>query len=260
MSEIKTNVIGAVIEYNNRKYMVVEDTKEYKGCNACDFAKICYNIDKNVLGACDKKVRTDHKNIHFEEVKDKEPDVSKYAILGVVGFRDPTKKEDEGDFQYIDIKMNTNNDNSVTLSIIQDSKNVYKIDKVVTENGVVKINLVRKQLTYGDIVDALGDKAIKLPGGNTPNNSVTIIDNTIRLMNVANYYNGSWQPDWNDENAPKYSIAINYKERDRRNQYFVVAHTQVNQSTVYFKNKEDAQAVIDNPYLVMILNNIFGNA
>lgn len=259
MSEIKTNVVGAVIEYDNRKYMVVEDDKEHNGCKACAFVKVCRNVKKDIFGACDDKVRTDNKNIHFEEVMDKEPAISKSNLIHVLGFRNPANRV-TGNFQYLDVHFNINNDGSATLYIVQDPKNSCKIDTVVNDNGIVKIKLVSKQLTYGDIVDALGDKVIKLPGGNTSNNSVTIIDNTIRLMNVANYYNGDWQPDWNDENAAKYSIAVNYKERDRRNQFFVVAHTQVNQSTVYFKNKEDAQAVIDNSHLVMILYNIFGNA
>lgn len=254
MSEIKTNVVGAIIEYDNRKYMVVEDDKEHNGCKACAFVKVCRNVKKDILGACDDENRTDHKNIHFEEVIDKELNNSLSAILGALSFAVTDK------LQFLDIHMSANNDDSVTISLVQDPKNTYRIDKVVNKNGTVEIKFVRKQLTYGDIVDALGDKAIKLPGGNTSNNSVTIIDNTIRLMNVANYYNGDWQPDWADENAPKYSIAVNYKELDRRNQFFVVTHTQINQSTVYFKNKKDAQAVIDNPHLVMILCNIFGNA
>lgn len=254
MNEIKTNKVGVVIEYDNRKYMVVEDDKEHNGCNACAFVKVCRNIKKDILGSYDAEVRTDNKSIHFEEVMNKEPNNSLFTILSALTFAVANK------LQFLDVHMSTNNDNSATISLVQDPKNSYKIDTVVNKNGTVEIKFVRKQLTYGDIVDSLGDKAIKLPGGNTPNNSVTIIDNTIRLMNVANYYNGDWQPDWNDENAAKYSIAVNYKERDRRNQFFVVAHTQVNQSTVYFKNKEDAQAVIDNPHLVIILRNIFGNA
>lgn len=74
-----------------------------------------------------------------------------------------------------------------------------------------------------------------------------------QLMNIAKYYNGDWEPDWNDVNEYKYFIIYN------GNTYKVDYIWKDIYNIIYFKNKEDVQAVIDNPHFKNILDNIYKN-
>lgn len=70
-----------------------------------------------------------------------------------------------------------------------------------------------------------------------------------RLMNIAKYYNG----DWSDQNEYKYFIIYN-------GDIYKVDHNWTTISNnIYFKNKKDAQAVIDNPNFRDILDVIYKN-
>ena len=72
-------------------------------------------------------------------------------------------------------------------------------------------------------------------------------------MDIAKYYNGDWEPDWDNQNEYKYSIVYN------RGIYKVDYGLMTIFSNIYFKNKKDAQAVIDNPNFRSILNTVYKN-
>ncbi len=74
-----------------------------------------------------------------------------------------------------------------------------------------------------------------------------------KLMNIAKYYNEDWKPEWNNRNEDKYYIYYRYIT----DEYLVDANFAEVSSIVYFKNKEDAQAVIDNPNFRPILDAIY---
>lgn len=74
-----------------------------------------------------------------------------------------------------------------------------------------------------------------------------------QLINIAKYYNGDWEPEWNNRNEYKYYIYYRYIT----DEYLVDANFAEVSSIVYFKNKEDAQAVIDNPNFRPILDAIY---
>lgn len=74
-----------------------------------------------------------------------------------------------------------------------------------------------------------------------------------QLINIAKYYNGDWEPEWNNRNEYKYYIYYRYIT----DEYLVDANFAEVSSIVYFKNKEDAQAVIDNPNFRPILYAIY---
>lgn len=73
-----------------------------------------------------------------------------------------------------------------------------------------------------------------------------------KLMNIASYYNGDWKPDWKNSGEYKYNIM-------RTGAYGITLSDIYNEGAVYFKNKEDAQAVIDNPNFKNILDEIYKN-
>ena len=73
------------------------------------------------------------------------------------------------------------------------------------------------------------------------------------LMNIAKYYNGDWKPEWNNRDEDKNYIYYSYTQ----NEYYVDAVNTYTPSIVYFKNRADAQAVIDNPNFRQILDAIY---
>ena len=77
-----------------------------------------------------------------------------------------------------------------------------------------------------------------------------------RLIDIANYYNKGWKPDFNDKITHKYIIQYNGIE-NKHTHYSVDYDVCLNRCCIYFKNQEDAQAVIDNPNFRDILDAIY---
>ena len=62
-----------------------------------------------------------------------------------------------------------------------------------------------------------------------------------KLLEVADYLNGNWKPDWNDANQNKYYILY-----DGRNEtFFIDNRYYVNQGIVCFSSKEKALKAIE---------------
>ena len=61
-----------------------------------------------------------------------------------------------------------------------------------------------------------------------------------QLLEVADYLNGDWKPDWNDINQPKYFISYNASKK-----IFVDACYYVNYGIVCFSSKENAEKAIN---------------
>ena len=62
-----------------------------------------------------------------------------------------------------------------------------------------------------------------------------------QLLEVADYLNGDWNPDWNDINQPKYFISYNSKTRT----LFIQNCWYVNPGIVCFSSKEKALKAIE---------------
>ena len=102
----------------------------------------------------------------------------------------------------------------------------------------------KKDITYEEIV--------KL--GFCVNSEIGIKAQAIaQLINIAKYYNGDWEPDWNNRNEDKCFIYYRYT----RDEYAVDADLTDVANIIYFKNDADAQAVIDNPNFRPILDAIY---
>ena len=76
------------------------------------------------------------------------------------------------------------------------------------------------------------------------------------LLDIANYYNKGWKPDFNNKTTYKYVIQYNGIE-NKHTHYSVDYDVCLNRCCVYFKNQEDAQSVIDNPNFRSILDTIY---
>ena len=134
---------------------------------------------------------------------------------------------------------------------IKDNKLIIDIPKgmeIDTENtdeakGVIMLRK-KKDITYEEIVKP----------GFCVNSEIGIKAQAIaQLINIAKYYNEDWEPEWNNSNEYKYYIYYRYIA----DEYLVDANFAGVSSIVYFKNKEDAQAVIDNPNFRPILDAIY---
>ena len=114
--------------------------------------------------------------------------------------------------------------------------------------GIVKFK--KKDITYDDILQSY---ATDFGGIRVPNHCIDKILAISQLMNIAKYYNGDWKPDWNNQDEYKYFIICN------RGIYKVDHCWTSICSNIYFKNKKDAQEVIDNPNFRDILDAIYKN-
>ena len=115
-------------------------------------------------------------------------------------------------------------------------------------NGIVKFK--KKNITYDDI---LQDYATDFGELRVPNHCINKILAILQLMNIAKYYNGDWKPNWSSSVEYKYYIMY---DSDTYKVYY--SWTSI-YNNIYFKNKKDAQAVIDNPNFRSILDDIYKN-
>lgn len=140
---------------------------------------------------------------------------------------------------------------------IKDNKLIISIPKgmeIDTENtdeakGVIMLR--KKQVTtYEDVEDTL---SLEKDWIVIDKNNVSKLRNLNKLMDIAKFYNGDWKPEWNNRNEDKNYIYYGYTQ----NEYYVDDANTYNHGIVYFKNKADAQAVVDNPNFRPILDAIY---
>ena len=157
-------------------------------------------------------------------------------------------REDKKNIIFKEIKSREIKDNELTINI----PSGMEIDLQNSNFGTGVIKFKKKEITYEDIENPLGLEGnwTGIPVDDSNVFKLCAID---RLMNIARYYNGDWKPDWDNPEENKYYI---YRIQGS---YDISWLTVINFSVVIFKNKEDAQAVIDNPHFRGILDAIFKN-
>lgn len=138
-------------------------------------------------------------------------------------------------------------DNKLIIDILQG----MEID---TENSNLVEGIIKfkpKCTTYDDIVNSLSSIACINVCMHSSNIKKLIA--MAQLMNIAKYHNGDWKPSWNSPEQPKYYIYYIHRE-DR---YKVNSTTRINWGAVYFRFRDNAQSVIDNPNFKSILDAIY---
>lgn len=128
----------------------------------------------------------------------------------------------------------------------------FKIDLENSDLGKGIIKFKKEDITYDDILQAYATDFVSL---RVPNHCIDKVLAISQLMNIAKYYNGDWKPDWNNPNECKYLIVYN----SNNNTYIVDYYYSYIYSNIYFKNKEDAIAIINNPNFRDILDSIYKN-
>lgn len=118
-------------------------------------------------------------------------------------------------------------------------------------NGIIKFKK-KQDITYSDVYKELNDTDISV---NTYFGNEIKLKALVKLMNIAKYYNNDWQPNWSNSKENKYCIKFDY-HKDR---FYVDYNNSIGAGDVFFKNSEDARAVINNPNFKSILNTIYKN-
>lgn len=159
----------------------------------------------------------------------------------------PNSRSDNTSVIFKEIKDMEIKNNQLTIDIPEGME--IDLENSDLAKGIVKFK--KKDITYKNIEDALSSENYAGAVINTSNGIK--LEALNKLMNIAKYYNGDWKPDWSDSNEYKYSIIYN------RNTYKVDHNWTSISSNIYFKNKDDAQYVIDNPNFRDILDAIYKN-
>ena len=236
-NEFKTLPIGTIFTYNGNKYKVCKDDDCHCTCNKCAFNGINCDTIKGIRGNCIFGHRTDHAQIYYIQINDE------------------TMNKDSNNSSIITPTFNT--DNSLNDLHIDCPKG-YSIDVEHSDlsKGIIKFK--NDNITLEDIYEYQGKDTFitNVAYNNKPTYSKIFAIAT--LMDIANYYNKGWKPDFNNKTTHKYVIQYNGIE-NKYTHYSVDYDVCINRCCVYFKNQEDAQSVIDNPNFRDILDIIYKN-
>lgn len=170
------------------------------------------------------------------------------ALESITGTCIPGERTDHTSVSFKLINNMEIKNNQLTIDIPEGME--IDLENSDLAKGIVKFK--KKDITYENVEDALklgkNCKSIIINESNA-SKLVTLS----KLMNIAKYYNKDWKPDWNNSDKSKYYIRYN------TGTYAVDCNYTYNYGNIFFKNKEDAQAVIENPNFRDILDAIYKN-
>lgn len=234
-NEFKTLSIGTIFTYNGNKYKVCKDDDCHYTCNKCAFNGINCDTIKGIRGNCIFGYRTDHAQIYYVQINDE------------------TMNKDSDN-----VVCPTFNTNDSLNDLHIECPEGYSIDVEHSDlsKGIIKFkndNITLEDIYKDDNTDYAANLVI-LSENKLFNKLLCIA----RLIDIANYYNKGWKPDFNNKTTYKYVIQYNGIE-NKHTHYSVDYDVCLNRCCVYFKNQEDAQSVIDNPNFRYILDTIYKN-
>ena len=222
--------LGEVFTYNGNEYKVCEDNNIDYICNQCAFNGINCDTIKCIRGNCTISSRTDNTQVFYKQINNE------------------IMNKDSGNVVYP--TFNTNNSlNELHIECPEG----YSIDVEHSDlsKGIIKFkndNITLEDIYKDDNTDYVANLVI-LSENKFFNKLLCIA----RLIDIANYYNKGWKPDWKNPDSLKFYIWYD----TLREKYDIEFCGGSVRNDVYFKNKKDAQAVIDNPNFRSILNAIY---
>ena len=229
----KTLPIGTIFTYNGNEYEVCKDEDCHCTCNQCAFNGINCDTIKGIRGNCIFGHRTDNAQIYYIQINNE------------------TMKKDSDN-----VVCPTFNTNDSLNDLHIECPEGYSIDVEHSDlsKGIIKFkndNITLEDIYKDDNTDYAANLVI-LSENKLFNKLLCIA----RLIDIANYYNKGWKPDFNNKTTYKYVIQYNGIE-NKHTHYSVDYDVCLNRCCVYFKNQEDAQSVIDNPNFRSILDTIY---
>lgn len=167
----------------------------------------------------------------------------------VTGTCSPNNRKDTRSVCFKEIKKDMEiKDDQLTINIPDGMK--IDVENSDFESGVIKFK--KKDITIQNVYGYILSFFSKTGALKNKTKKRDAIDS---LMSIAMFYNKDWKPDWSNIDERKFYIL--YDNRDES--YTTEFNTSYSTNMVYFKNKEDAQAVIDNPNFREILDVIYKN-
>lgn len=149
--------------------------------------------------------------------------------------------------------INNNNMEIKNNQLIVEIPEGMEID---TENSSLAEGIIKfkpKYITYSKIVNSFN--SITNTNVYIHSSDTKALKALAQLMNIAKYYNGDWKPNWC--NSDEYKYYIIYKSND--NTYAIDYSWNYIRNSIYFRNKKDAIAIINNPNFKTILDAIYKN-
>jgi hypothetical protein len=228
----KTLPIGTIFTYNGNKYKVCKDDKSLI-CFECAFnGRDCDNLN-HIRGFCSSTYRTDHIGVYYKQINNetmnKDNDIKENVVIPIF-----------------------NEDNSLSDIKIECPKG-YIIDIKNTDLSKRIIRFKKDNITLEDIYEYQGKDTFITNVVNNNKLTYNKIAAIATLMDIANYYNKGWKPNWNNSEELKYHIVFDFYY----NIYRVKDWTKMSNNIIYFAHQEDAQSVIDNPNFRDILDKIY---
>ena len=176
--------------------------------------------------------------------------IGRMCILkaSIIGPCTPSTRSDKTDVVFKEINNMEIKNNQLTIDIPEGME--IDLENSNLAKGIVRFK--QSIITYEDVEDTL-KLGINCKSIMVNKNNVSKLVALSKLMNIAKYYNKDWKPDWNNSDKSKYYIRYN------TGTYAVDCNYTYNYGNIFFKNKKDAQAVIDNPNFRDILDAIYKN-
>lgn len=248
--------IGTKIEYMNKLFEVTESNR----CCDCSLATICSSSDIfdsdrnddalsrdkriNIFGECSSFRRPDSKSVVFVEVPMNKSDNNNTINSNII----QPLVEANGTVKALQIKAPTNFEIDVEASDLNKGIIIFKSKWLTLEQmyNVAKATNYHNYLS--EIKDSTGDKTCEV------REKLIALAN---LMDIASYFNGGWEYDVNQDVV---GYLISYDRFVKEPCYNIRKNdstTDVYYGNPVFKNKADAQYVIDNPNFRDILDKIF---
>ena len=175
------------------------------------------------------------------------------CCMSFLGDCSPTYRTDGASVIFKEINNMEIKNNQLTIDIPEGME--IDLENSNLAKGIVKFK--QSTITCEDVEDAL-KLCMHRKGIIVNESNASKLVNLSKLMNIAKYYNGDWKPDWNTSNWNTYRESKYYiYYENSENKYGVGYTTDINWGNVYFKSRDDAKSVIDNPNVRTILDAIY---
>lgn len=225
----KTLLIDTIFTYKDNKYKVCVTELQYNTCSLCAFNGVNCDEVKPVRGYCSSYKRKDNLSVYFKLI------------------------ENNKDMDKVNNVIPTFSTNDSLNDLYIDCPKGYSIDVERSDLSKNIIKFKKDNITLENIYENQGKDTFITNVVSNNKNTYNKISAIAKLMDIANYYNKGWKPDWNNDNEHKYFISYNEKYDSYATNYCLICKD----NFIHFRSREDAQDVANNINFRDILDTIY---